>query len=498
MADKPIALGPNPLAGPQPGVGPTPVGSTSPPSNYLQAQHRMYGIGGLISASVPYISANRPGNLLVCVVRAAGATRAEVTLSDSAGNIWKEAVRGDGIGDTTRNYIFYALNAVGGANTVTAVASSPALSNICIIEYHNGDQFNGPDIAVSVLLPTATTNVTCGNLQPGYTNEIWVECLTSSGNGNTTTGVGWNYVDTASRPDPLSPNTVVGNVNRWVVQDRLTTTIRPYNTEFNALNATTGRLLLAGFRTTSSQPDNLGASLGQGPGRFGNPKFAFPSVNSTPPPSPPVVLPQVLGGAKVITNFGPLTAGPDPMRTFPLTQGSLESQGRASGTAVVTAVAAGQLSGTVAVSGTSVVTTVATGSLGGARAASGVAVITTYATGDLTATSIIPPLGSGFSGGGGGSVKRHGKKHVPREHPKLITLIEKVSVPQEGRGALREALLATADTLDLIPVAATTKGSTVIEGLPAQYKMYEQSKEDIEARQRKLRQDAELMLLLMI
>src|SRR5581483_1647463 len=64
-------------------------------------------------------SGNTSGNLIVAFVRMSG-TSQTVSVSDSVGNVYADAVSQAQTGDGHQVHIFYAANVAGGANTVTA------------------------------------------------------------------------------------------------------------------------------------------------------------------------------------------------------------------------------------------------------------------------------------------------------------------------------------------------------------------------------------------
>lgn len=71
------------------------------------------------SLAVPFGSANTAGNLIAVFIRMSTSTQT-VTVTDSAGNVYANAVQQVQNSDGHRTYIFYARNVLGRANTVTA------------------------------------------------------------------------------------------------------------------------------------------------------------------------------------------------------------------------------------------------------------------------------------------------------------------------------------------------------------------------------------------
>jgi len=75
------------------------------------------------SISQIFASANTPGNLIIAFVRMSTTTQT-VTVTDSAGNTYADAVAQAQSADGHQTHIFYARNIKGGANTVTAAFSA--------------------------------------------------------------------------------------------------------------------------------------------------------------------------------------------------------------------------------------------------------------------------------------------------------------------------------------------------------------------------------------
>ena len=77
---------------------------------------------GVRSLSVPFASANTTGNLIIAAVRMS-TTSQTVTMTDSSGNVYTDAVAQSQTADGHQVHLFYARNVAGGANTVTAVVT---------------------------------------------------------------------------------------------------------------------------------------------------------------------------------------------------------------------------------------------------------------------------------------------------------------------------------------------------------------------------------------
>ncbi len=88
-----------------------------------QVQSRSAEGTGLGSLSVSFPSANTPGNLIIAFVRMSTTTQT-VTVRDTAGNAYVDAVAQAQTADGHQIHLFYAKHIAGGSNTVTAAFSS--------------------------------------------------------------------------------------------------------------------------------------------------------------------------------------------------------------------------------------------------------------------------------------------------------------------------------------------------------------------------------------
>jgi hypothetical protein len=78
---------------------------------------------GLGSISASFASVNHSGNLIIAFVRMS-TTYETVSVTDTAGNVYTDAVSQVQTADGSQVHIFYAKNIAGGANTVNATFSS--------------------------------------------------------------------------------------------------------------------------------------------------------------------------------------------------------------------------------------------------------------------------------------------------------------------------------------------------------------------------------------
>lgn len=98
-------------------------GQDPPVANFALVQSAAVERTAVSSVSVPFPSGNTAGNLIVAFVRMSTATQT-VSVTDTAGNLYTDAVSQTQDTDGHQVHIFYAKNVAGGLNTVTATFSS--------------------------------------------------------------------------------------------------------------------------------------------------------------------------------------------------------------------------------------------------------------------------------------------------------------------------------------------------------------------------------------
>ncbi len=99
------------------------------------------------SAALPFLAPNAAGNLILVATRAYQPNQA-ITVSDSAGNVYKRAAT---LNNNTSNTvaIFYAENIRAGSNTVTVGVPTSASIRIAIFEYAGVARTNALDVTAS-------------------------------------------------------------------------------------------------------------------------------------------------------------------------------------------------------------------------------------------------------------------------------------------------------------------------------------------------------------
>ena len=159
-------------------------------------------------------SANTAGNLIIAFVRMS-TTSQTVSLSDSAGNVYRMAVNQAQASGNFQTQIFYAANIKGGANTVQATfSSSNSYPFLAIYEYHG----------VSTLDQTAAAQGSSSTPNSGST------ATTASADELVFAGLGLAYNSSAT----VSPG------SRYTMEEQDTTVNGPRAASEDAMVTTTG------------------------------------------------------------------------------------------------------------------------------------------------------------------------------------------------------------------------------------------------------------------
>jgi subtilisin family serine protease len=102
---------------------PTTTTTTAPPAGIALWQSNAAAGSSTRAVTSAFASANAAGSLVIAVVRMS-TTSQTVSVTDSAGNVYRDAVAQAQTADGHQIHIFYAANVTGGPNTVTATFSS--------------------------------------------------------------------------------------------------------------------------------------------------------------------------------------------------------------------------------------------------------------------------------------------------------------------------------------------------------------------------------------
>src|SRR6185437_10983485 len=146
--------------------------------------------GSAVASIVSTFTSNvTTGNMIIAFVRLSTLTATTVTVTDTQGNTYVDAVAQNQDTDQHAIHIFYAKNVTGGADTVTAAFSSGANNHpwIAIYEYANMDTV-APLDKTAVGQGSGVTPLTAGTATTTQGNELLFEGV----------GVPNNYAGTIS------------------------------------------------------------------------------------------------------------------------------------------------------------------------------------------------------------------------------------------------------------------------------------------------------------
>src|ERR1039458_3047221 len=121
--------------------------------------------GTVTSQALAFNSNNTSGNCIAVCIRSAYLSAA-LTVSDSQGNSYQEAIQTNQTTDNGTDAIYYAMNIHGGANTVTVTQGSSTTLRFAILEY-------------SGVALTSALDVTAG-AQGGSSSPTTGSCVTFS------------------------------------------------------------------------------------------------------------------------------------------------------------------------------------------------------------------------------------------------------------------------------------------------------------------------------
>jgi hypothetical protein len=161
------------------------------------AQENAVQGSGVGSVSVAFTAANTSGNLILAFVRMSTTTQT-VTLKDSAGNTYTQAVAQVQTADGSQIHLFYAKNVLGAAaNTVTATFSSTNNHPWLAIYEYKGLNITNPLDQTASAQGSSTTASSGATATTTSANELVFAAtgLPSSYTGTPTAGSGYAFLE---------------------------------------------------------------------------------------------------------------------------------------------------------------------------------------------------------------------------------------------------------------------------------------------------------------
>jgi hypothetical protein len=175
-------------------------------------QHANINTSGT-SAAVAFPSNNVAGNFIAVAVRAFLINQT-ITVSDSRGNVYQQAVKFNNNADDTVA-LYYAQNIVAGANTVTVAVGASATIRFAVLEYAGVAASNALDVtATSTLSGVSPTSGTATTTASG---DLLIGVFSAGGDATFTAGSGYTIREAV----PAAPAT------RAMVEDKIQTAAGP-------------------------------------------------------------------------------------------------------------------------------------------------------------------------------------------------------------------------------------------------------------------------------
>jgi hypothetical protein len=140
-------------------------------------------------ASIPlaYGSANGAGALLTLCITSPNSTVAASTVTDSAGNLWTIAVRGQVDGNTSAQ-IWYSPNAIPSTNTITVANATGGGTLQCFTQEWAGCATTTPLLATSSHVSVAASTHTPGAVSPDPSTALLLAHYSFVGSFDIVTG----------------------------------------------------------------------------------------------------------------------------------------------------------------------------------------------------------------------------------------------------------------------------------------------------------------------
>jgi uncharacterized repeat protein (TIGR01451 family) len=186
-----------------------------PPSGPIAlVQHRSRDGGSTTVSTLAFASANTAGNFIGVVIRG-GASGLTFSVSDTNGNLYKQAVKlnitvDTPLGDTLA--IWYAENIRGGANTVTVTQNSSVTVRFAVLEYAGVAGANALDITAAA--QGTSTTPSSGSVTPTSAGSLVLGAIATADNRSIAAGTGFTGQDWV----PASSNA------KLLVEDRVLST----------------------------------------------------------------------------------------------------------------------------------------------------------------------------------------------------------------------------------------------------------------------------------
>jgi len=174
------------------------VNSTAPA--IILVQHTSKDAGTISSSSLAFSANNTAGNFIAVVIRA-GKSGQVFSISDSRGNVYKQAIRFNMTVDSETLGVFYAENIAGGVNTITISDTILGTMRFAILEYSGVATSNSLDVTVATEGTSASPGT--GNITTTSSGDLLLGGIATANPATFTAGSGFFIEERA----PAEPNT---------------------------------------------------------------------------------------------------------------------------------------------------------------------------------------------------------------------------------------------------------------------------------------------------
>ena len=152
------------------------------------------------SVAIAYRSNNASGNLLVAAAGSFNSMAQQtLTISDSAGNAWSQAVVTTSFGSTALVYIWYAVNSKAGPNTVTFTPSRRDGDIDATIYEYSGIATSSPLDQTNSATCSSCSSLSTGNVSTTQASELLFSYAYETGRSDATFRVSSGWVKQKDR-----------------------------------------------------------------------------------------------------------------------------------------------------------------------------------------------------------------------------------------------------------------------------------------------------------
>jgi IPT/TIG domain/Abnormal spindle-like microcephaly-assoc'd, ASPM-SPD-2-Hydin len=174
------------------------VNSAAP--SIVLVQHTSKDAGTISSSSLVFSANNTAGNFIAVVIRA-GKSGQVFSVSDSRGNVYKQAIHFNMTVDAETLSIFYAENIAGGANTITVSNTILGTMRFAILEYSGVATSNSLDVTVAA--EGTGVSPSTGSVTTTSSGDLLLGEIVTGNPATFTAGTGYTIEERA----PAEPNT---------------------------------------------------------------------------------------------------------------------------------------------------------------------------------------------------------------------------------------------------------------------------------------------------